>query len=130
MKLVKAGVYTLIETPKGTKILTLNKNYVYAWIRTDKMGEMLVWSKNPHRTYDTLALGRFRLYELDSTPYYTRQFLELEVGRSSWQSYVLPAGLPYEGKWRSKIIPAIAVEGTPSVLRFWEAQFNRVGAGV
>lgn len=99
------GNYTLIETKSQVKILTLEKD-VYAWVWAGNIGEMLVSSHRPHKIDHILAVGRYRLYEVDNEPHYTDlMHLELTVGEGRWQGYLLPTGLPTGAKVRSRIIP-------------------------
>ncbi|HKX73476.1 MAG TPA: hypothetical protein VJM32_05655 [Candidatus Saccharimonadales bacterium] len=105
IRILRQGRYKLLETKAQTKILRLDDE-VYAWINASEIGEILVASHNPHKTDTILSLGRYRLYEVDDEPKLSdQQHLELAVGESAWQSYLLPTGLPQGGKKRSRVIP-------------------------
>ena len=103
------GNYKLIETKSQVKILTLN-DQVYAWVWAKDIGEMLVATHKPHKIDHVLALGRYRLYNVENEPRYTDLInLELLAGAGLWQGYLLPTGLPSDNKVRSRIIPTTEV---------------------
>jgi hypothetical protein len=102
---LQKGAYQLIETKGHVKILTLDGK-TYAWIAIEGIGEILVSSHNPHKTDHILAIGAYRLYEVDDEPQLSdQQHLELNVGERAWQGYLLPTGLPTNQKKRARIIP-------------------------
>ena len=104
IKLIEQGSYTLIETKRQVKILSLEKS-VFVWLSAGEIGEILVASHNPHKTDHVLALGRYRIYEVKDEPEITDLIhLELLVGGGTWQGYLLLTGLP-NGKRRSRIVP-------------------------
>ena len=106
IKLVQSGTYQLIETKAQIKILTLDKTLVYAWVYAEEIGEILVASHNPHTTDHLLAMGKYRLYEVEDELRLTDTLhLELLVGEGVWQGYLLITGLPDDEKKRSRIIP-------------------------
>ncbi|MEK7594324.1 MAG: hypothetical protein AAB436_01645 [Patescibacteria group bacterium] len=99
------GSYRLIETTHHAKILYLGSK-VYAWVEPPSIGEMLVVSHNPHKTDCVLSIGEYRLYDVDDEPQLSDlQHLELEVGGTTWQSYLLLTGLPTDSKKRARIVP-------------------------
>jgi hypothetical protein len=105
IRVVRQGRYKLLETKAQTKILFLDAA-VYAWINARGIGEILVSTHKPHQTDTILSLGRYRLYEVEDEPKLSdQQHLELAVGESSWQGYLLPTGLPDDKKKRSRVIP-------------------------
>ena len=105
IRILRQGRYELLETRSQTKILRLDDE-VYAWVNAHGIGEILVASHNPHKTDTILSLGRYRLYEVDDEPELSdQQHLELTIGESSWQGYLLPTGLPQGDKKRSRVIP-------------------------
>lgn len=107
--LIKTGTYKLIETKANIKILYLD-NHPYAWVTADKIGQILVWSRVPHRTNRDLAMGKYQLYEVEDEPYLTDlQHLELEYGENAWQGYLLPTGLPTKKDTRTRFIPATEI---------------------
>jgi hypothetical protein len=102
---VQKGDYRLIETRAQVKILYLDRQ-AYAWVWAEDIGEILVASHKPHRIDHILAVGRYRLYDVEDEPKLSDQLhLELLVGDGQWQGYLLPTGLPTAGKARSRIIP-------------------------
>lgn len=109
IQLIKDGQYKLIETKGQTKILYLDEE-VYAWVNVDEIGEILVFSHNPHKTDNILALGSYRFYVVDNEPKLTDlKHLELFVGRGVWQGYLLPTGLPNRKDTKKRIIPTAEV---------------------
>ncbi len=106
IKLIKKGHYTLIETKGQTKILTLDDVQKYAWIYAADIGEILIASHSTHKTDHILASGAYRLYDVKDEPGLTDlQHLELFVGNSTWQGYLLTTGLPTKENKRNRIIP-------------------------
>jgi hypothetical protein len=106
IKLVQSGDYQLIETKGQTKVLILDKKQTFAWVYAEEIGEILVASHNPHKTDHLLALGKYRMYQVEDEPQLADTLhLELSVGEGAWQGYLLITGLPDEDKKRSRIIP-------------------------
>jgi hypothetical protein len=106
IQLVQSGKYRLIETKGQTKILTLDKKKTYAWVNAADIGEILVTSHKSHITDNILSQGNYRLYNVKDEPELTDlQHLELFIGESEWQGYLLTTGLPTEKKRRNRIIP-------------------------
>jgi len=105
IRLLDSGLYKLIETKHGTKILYLDKK-TFAWVDNTNVGEILVASRKQHKTDCVLSLGRYRLYDVDDEPDLSDQtHLELEAGGRHWQGYLLLSGLPNSVKKRGRIIP-------------------------
>lgn len=105
IKLISEGQYTLTETKSQNKILTLDDK-AYAWINAAEIGEILVSSRRPHRTDNTLAVGKYRVYAVKDEPKLTDLIhLELLVGEGKWQGYLLPTGIPNPKSNRKRIIP-------------------------
>ena len=101
---IKSGLYKLVETKSNTKILLIDDK-TFAWIEP-KTGEILVFSHKVHLSDCVLAVGHYELYDIIDEPLLSDQLhLELEVGRASWQGYLLPTGFPDNRKHRSRIIP-------------------------
>lgn len=106
IKLIQKGAYTLIETKKQTKILTLDGKNIYAWIDAEGIGEILVASHNSHKSDNILAVGNYRIYKVKDEPKFTDLIhLELHAGNGTWQGYLLTTGLPTNEKKRNRIIP-------------------------
>lgn len=107
IKLINEGKYQLIETKGQTKILSLDKTQVYAWVNADEIGEILVASYKEHQSDNILAIGRYRLYTVkDESNITDLMHLELFVGEGKWQGYLLPTGLPNSNHKRKRIIPS------------------------
>lgn len=116
IKLLQQGLYSLIETKRQIKILTLNKKENYAWISAGAIGEILVASNKPHKTDHILSIGKYRMYEVKDEPNLTDLVhLELLVGDGVWQGYLLPTRLPTNTKTRGRIIPTkeLITKNTP-----------------
>lgn len=107
---LREGNYRLIETKENNiKILYLDTQ-AFAWVRTSKIGQMLVVTHVPHTTDVDLAMGRYVMYDVDDEPYLTdTTHLELEYGRKAWQGYLLITGLPNDQKIRARIIPTTQI---------------------
>lgn len=103
--LLASGKYQLIETKNQTKILILDRRQKFAWINAQNIGEILAASYRRLVQDCVLAIGAYRLYDVeDEARYNDVQHLELYVGEGVWQGYLLPTGLPDEKK-RNRVIP-------------------------
>lgn len=106
IRLIGNGTYHLIETKGHTKILIFDKKKTYAWIIAEDIGEILVTSHKSHIVDHLLAVGKYRLYDVeDEKGLSDQQHLELFVGEGLWQGYLLPTGMPTDEKIRNRIIP-------------------------
>ena len=106
IRILQRGIYQLIETKNETKILILDEKDTFAWVKAGAIGEILVASHKSHKADCVLCLGSYRIYEVKDEPHLTDQLhLELSVGFSEWQGYLLPTGLPTDTKKRNRIIP-------------------------
>lgn len=106
IQVIKTGGYTLIETKDQTKILILDGKDTFAWINVEEIGEILVASHKRHQADAVLAVGKYRLYDVEGEPKLSDQLhLELSVGGGLWQGYLLPTGLPKGKKKRNRVIP-------------------------
>lgn len=106
IQLVQQGTYSLIETKRQTKILTLDGKETFAWIAATEIGEILITSHKAHKVDHIISLGKYRMYKVEDEPNLTDlMHLELFVGENQWQGYLLPLGLPNERKKRNRIIP-------------------------
>lgn len=104
-KLVQEGTYSLIETKRKTRILTLDHTISFAWITVKGIGEMLVTTLSKFQPYTILASGKYKLFDVKNEPNYVDlQHLELEAGNDVWQGYLLPTGLPTKEDKRRRII--------------------------
>lgn len=105
ISIYRKGLYKLIETKHHTKVLYLD-NDIYAWVEPPTIGEILVASRNVHKTDCVLSVGHYHLYQVENEPHLSDQIhLELEVGHELWQGYLLLSGLPDKHKKRGRIIP-------------------------
>lgn len=110
IQILARGEYKLIETKHDTKILILDNEKTFAWVTVANIGEILVASHKLHKEDNVLAIGKYRLYDVENDPKFTdQQHLELQVGCGYWQGYLLPHGLPTEEKKRNRIIPTTEV---------------------
>lgn len=107
IKLLAEGVYTLSQTRRNTKILTLlgKPKKKFAWVTAGKIGDILVYSTGQDDVMTMLAEGSFRMYEVENEDKLTDLIhLELFVGNGKWQGYLLPTGLPGKAD-KNRIIP-------------------------
>lgn len=105
IKVIRKGIYKLIETKNHIKILYLD-NDIYAWPATKQYGEMLVASHRFHKTDSVLSTGKYYIYSVKHEDQFSDHVhLELEVGPHRWQGYLLLTGLPDDHKLRCRIIP-------------------------
>jgi hypothetical protein len=103
--LLDKGEYKLIETKGQVKILYL-RDHAYAWVFAHDIGEILVASHRPHKIDHVLAMGAYRLYDVEDDPEFSdHQHLELFVGNGQWQGYLLLTGLPADDQTKRRIIP-------------------------
>ncbi len=106
IQILSRGEYKLIETKYHTKVLILDDEKTYAWINAENIGEILVASHKTLKEDNLLAVGKYRLYDVEEEPKYSdQQHLELQVGCGYWQGYLLPTGMPTNEKKRNRIIP-------------------------
>ena len=105
IRLIKRGNYKLSETPRSTRILSLDENKNFAWVNAAHIGEILVSAKKPDKRESILAIGKYRLYVVKNEKRLTDlTHLELSVGEGRWQGYLLPVGMP-NGVKRRRIVP-------------------------
>lgn len=106
IKLLQEGQYELAETKRSVKLLRLDSRHQFAWVSAIDIGEMLVASPRTHKKGCVLSKGAYRVYYVkDESNLADLQHLELYVGLSEWQGYLLPTGVPKKGKICSRIIP-------------------------
>ncbi len=107
--LQQTGQHKLIETKANTKILYLD-DATYAWVEPPAIGEILVSSHQTHKADCVLSVGDYYLFTVKDEPEISdNMHLELEVGRNTWQGYLLLTGLPTDTKKRTRIIPTTEV---------------------
>ncbi len=99
------GSYRLYETKSHVKIVELGKDK-YIWLLAPGIGEIIVLTTAVHKIKNFLSIGNYRLYKVKDEPDFTDLLhLELFIGDSIWQGYLLPTGLPTTTKKRRRIIP-------------------------
>lgn len=105
IKLLKSGVYKIVETKNGTILLLLDDRACFAWIQVKEIGDILVHSKAVHRSTNDLSGGKYRLYDVkNETKLTDERHLELLVSKGKWQGYLLPTGLPTSKEKRKRVI--------------------------
>lgn len=105
IKLLKKGIYRLISAKDREKILYLG-NQGYLWSHAKDIGELLTFSKHPHKLSYAIAEGKYRIYAVKNEPHYVDlQHLELSIKSGVWQGFLLLTGLPTRNKMRSRIVP-------------------------
>lgn len=103
--LLQNGEHRLIETKKNTKVLYLD-DAIFAWVEPPSIGEILVTTHQSHKADCLLSTGDYYLFTVDGEPELSDHIhLELEVGRNTWQGYLLLTGLPTEQNKRTRIVP-------------------------
>lgn len=109
IKLITKGKYRIIWAKDRQRILYL-EDQGYLWSHAKGIGELLTFSKHPHKLSYTLAEGKYRIYAVKNEPKYVDlRHLELSVGPNLWQGYLLLTGLPTAIKIRSRIVPTSEV---------------------
>ena len=104
IKLITEGDYKLIRTKDHHNLLYLGSQG-YMWSYAKAIGELLTFSKHPHKQEYLLSEGEYNLYQVKDEPNYVDlPHLELSVGKK-WQGYLLLTGLPTKNKIRSRIVP-------------------------
>jgi hypothetical protein len=104
INLIKKGKYRLVVAKDGNRILYLGPQG-YLWKQAKGIGDLLLFSKHPHKLDYVMAYGVYRLYEVQDEPRLVDlQHLELKAGKNKWQGYLLLTGLPRVNKARSRII--------------------------
>jgi hypothetical protein len=102
--ITQQGTYHLVDTKDKKRMLYLD-DQGYIWKFAPGIGDLLVFSKHPHKREDLLAQGLYRIYDVHNEPHLVDlQHLELSVQPSVWQGYLLLTGLPTAKKIRSRII--------------------------
>jgi hypothetical protein len=105
IKLLKLGKYRLVVAKDGNRILYLGTQG-YLWKQTKNIGELLLFSKHPHRQDYVMSDGTYRLYQIKDEPNFVDlQHLELKAGPNRWQGYLLLTGLPTPKRIRRRIVP-------------------------
>jgi len=109
IRLLKQGKSRLVVSRDGVKIIYLGPQG-YLWTMAKGIGEILSFSKHPHKLSHVLSYGNYKLYSVKDEPKLVDlQHLELYVGKDKWQGYLLLTGLPTDKKIRSRIVPTSEV---------------------
>ena len=78
----------------------------YHWNYAPRIGELLTFSKHPHKQRYLLAQGNYKIYKVKDEPKLVDlEHLELSISNKQWQGYLLLTGLPNSKKIRSRIEP-------------------------
>ena len=111
ISILQRGIYRLIQTKPQTKILILDDEKMYALTGE----EILITTYNISSEDCVIATGNYRLYEVtNETNLSDKMHLELYIGLSAWQGYLLPTGLPTNEKMKGTIIPTNEVITVPN----------------
>jgi hypothetical protein len=89
----RQGRYTLFETPRENRILSLGSELWFAWVNGEQ-GDILVRSDEDHERQQTIQEGEYYLVDFSSDPSFTdvpHLFLERD---DAFQELILPNGLP------------------------------------
>jgi hypothetical protein len=102
IRVIQRGIYRLIETKEQTKILILDDMNKYALIG----GAISLTTDDVCCEDCVIATGNYRVYEVNDEPNLSDKIhLELYIGLSAWQGYLLEEGLPTSKKKKAQIIP-------------------------
>ncbi|MDP0500214.1 MAG: hypothetical protein Q7P63_08935 [Verrucomicrobiota bacterium JB022] len=103
VKIRKQGDYELFNTTHDHQILVLDEERYFAWVR-GQQGEILVGSDSDHQKDDSCQRGRYFLVDFDDEEdFQDMPHLFLQDGKS-YDSLVLPKGLPSKKGDRQKVI--------------------------
>jgi hypothetical protein len=89
----RQGRYTLFETPRENRILSLGSELWFAWVNGEQ-GDILVRSDEDHERQQTIQEGEYYLVDFSTDPSFTdvpHLFLERD---DAFQELILPNGLP------------------------------------
>jgi hypothetical protein len=97
------GRYSLFETPRGNRILTLGTDLWFAWVKGDQ-GDSLVRSDEDHERARTIQEGEYYLVDFQADPSFTdvpHLFLERD---DHFQELILPNGLPTQDDTQRRVV--------------------------
>lgn len=97
------GRYTLFETPRENRILSLGTDLWFAWV-TGNQGELLVRSNADHERQRTLQEGEYYLVDFKDDESFTdvpHLFLEHD---DEFQEIILPNGLPTDDDAQKRVV--------------------------
>ena len=97
------GQYTLFETPRENRILSLGTDLWFAWV-TGEQGEILVRSNADHERQQVLQEGEYYLVDFKDDESFTdvpHLFLE---HNGAFQEIILPNGLPSDDDAQKRVV--------------------------
>jgi len=117
IRLIEKGAYRLVTTTDKMRVLYLG-DQGYLWSYAKGIGDLLSFSRHPHKPRYVLARGDYRIYEVEKeADYVDLQHMELSLGPRAWQGYLLLTGLPTTTKIRSRIVPTDEVIGSRRITK-------------
>src|SRR5688572_13315065 len=96
------GRYTMFETPRENRILSLGSDLWFAWVEGEQ-GEILVRSDADHERQRTLQEGEYYLVDFKNDESFTdvpHLFLERD---GEFQEIILPNGLPTDDDAQKRV---------------------------
>ena len=103
VKINDKGRYELFETTRGHRILVLNDEQWFAWVK-GQQGEILVHTDSDHEKDHTFQEGEFYLADFEDDPNYRDMpHLFLQNG-DRFEEVILPNGLPTEQDKQKKVV--------------------------
>lgn len=99
----RRGRYTLFETPRQNRILSLGDGLWFAWVQGEQ-GEILVRSDSDHERDQTVQQGEYYLVEFKDDASFTdvpHLFLERD---GEFQELILPNGLPTDDDTQKRVV--------------------------
>src|SRR5688572_1082990 len=97
------GRYTMFETPRENRILSLGSDLWFAWVEGEQ-GEILVRSDADHERQRTLQEGEYYLVDFKNDESFTdvpHLFLERD---GEFQEIILPNGLPTDDDAQKRVV--------------------------
>lgn len=97
------GRYTLFDTPRENRILTLGNDLWFAWVKGEQ-GDLLVRSDDDHERARTIQEGEYYLVDFQADPSFTdvpHLFLEHD---DRFQELILPNGLPTPDDTQRRVV--------------------------
>lgn len=115
IRVLGAGEYRLVERTRQVKILYLDTK-PYVWLATPGVGQLLIATHRSRESDRILGAGRYRLYDVKDEPDLSgHKHLELSLGGSRWQGYILLSGLPTSKKPHSKVLATNELISSPTM---------------
>ena len=117
------GRYTLFETPRENRILSLGSDLWFAWVQGEQ-GDILVRSDEDHEQQRTIQEGEYYLVDFSSDPSFTdvpHLFLERD---DQFQELILPNGLPTVDDAQKRIVETAKTVGREELERNLKASLR------